>query len=178
MADTATIPVIGTQPLGQLSATETYSDSILGPVSFRLSNLRIAGSSVKPAAPSQSPYIIAANETFAVSVDIEFNKTPLTSLLMCLGTKVKMDFAFEGYGKNAAELDLMASLTTVKGQYKYTLTFTGVPQSVAMTPGLYEVAAVATIGPVDHQCSTCVFGHGYIGEVLLEVYAAGEECGI
>lgn len=177
MADIS-VPVSGAQSATQLAATETYSDSILGPVSFRMSNLRIAGSSVKPAAPAQSPYIISAAETFSVSVDIEFNKTPLTSLLMCLGTKVKMDFAFEGYGRNAAEIDLMANLTTVKGQFNYTLTFTGVPQSVGLTPGLYEIAAVSTIGPVDHQCSTCVFGHGYIGEVLLEVYSAGEECGL
>ncbi len=177
MADTA-ISIVGPQHPTMVSATETYSDNILGPVSFRLSDFRVAGSNMKPAAPVQSPYIISAVETFSVSVDIEFNKTPLSALLMCLGTRLKVDFAFEGYGRSATEVDLFAQITTVKGQYKYTLTYTGIPQASGLTPGLYEIVAVAAVGPVEHQCSTCVFGHGYIGDLMLEVYSADEECGL
>lgn len=156
--------------------TETYSDNILGPVAFRMSNLRVTGSNIRPAAPGQSPYIIASDEQFSISVDIEFNKTPLTTLLMCLKTKVKVDFAFEGYGKSAAEIDLMAAIATTKGQYKYTVRLDAIPSRVGLTPGLYSIAAVADIGPVENECSACVFGHGYIERVLLEVYPAGEEC--
>jgi len=159
----------------QFSDTETYSADILGPVWFCLSNLRVAGKNANPAAPAQSKYIIAENETYSVSVDIEFNKTPLSSLLMCLGTKIKIDFAFEGFGKNAAEVDLMAHIKTVKNVYKYTVTYTGVPSKDLLTEGLYAIAAVADIGPVENECKTPVFGHGYIAEVLLEVYPAGEE---
>lgn len=172
--ETIASAAIAPQP-NQYGATETYSDNILGPVSFRLSNLQVAGSNVKPAAPAQSPYIIGSNEKYAISVDIEFNKTPLTALLMCLGTNVSVDFAFEGYGK-AGDLDLVKAIKTQKGQYKYTVTYEGVPTKDGLVSGLYQIAAVATIGPVDNACSTCVFGHGYLEQVLLEVYPAGEEC--
>jgi len=167
--------VIGSQSPFQHSATETYSDDMLGPVWFSLSNLRVSGTNANPAAPAQSKYIIAENEEFSISVDVKFNKTPLSSLLMCLGTLITMDFAFEGFGKNAAEVDLTKTIKTVKGVYDYTVTYTGIPSKDGLTVGLYEIAAVADIGPVQNECKTPVFGHGYIEEVLLEVYPAAEE---
>lgn len=167
--------VIGAQSPFQHADTEMYSDDILGPVWFSLTNLRVSGTNANPAAPAQSKYIIAESETFNVSVDIEFNKTPLSSLLMCLGTRLSVDFSFEGFGKKAAEVDLTKSILTAKGVYSYTLTYTGVPMKDGLTAGLYEIAAVVDIGPVENKCQTPVFGHGYIAEVLLEVYPQGEE---
>jgi hypothetical protein len=167
--------VIGAQSPFQHSDTETYSDDILGPVWFSLTNLRVSGTNANPAAPAQSKYIISEDEKYTVSVDIEFNKTPLSSLLMCLGTRLTVDFAFEGFGKAATEVDLTESILTTKGVYKYTVTYVGIPMKDGLTSGLYEIAAVADIGPVENKCQTPVFGHGYIAEVLLEVYPKGEE---
>ncbi len=167
--------VIGAQSPFQHADTEMYTDDILGPVWFSLTNLRVGGTNTNPAAPAQSKYIIAEDEQYSVSVDIEFNKAPLSSLLMCLGTRISVDFAFEGFGKAAAEVDLTQAILTAKGVYKYTVTYTGVPLKDGLTPGLYEIAAVADIGPVENKCQTPVFGHGYIEEVLLEVYPKGEE---
>lgn len=167
--------VIGAQCPFQLSDSETYSVDILGPVWFKLFNLQVGGKFTFPAAPTQSKYIIAGDEPFAVSVDIEFNKTPLTKLLMCLGTKIKVGFAFEGLGGAAAELDLYAEIVTVQDQYTYTVTYNGVPEKDGLTTGLYEIAAVADIGPVVNKCQTPVFGHGYIEKMLLEVYPKDED---
>ncbi len=177
VAPAAASSIITPQPLVQHGASETYSDNILGPVAFKMSNLRIAGTNKKPAASAQSPYIIGSQEAFSVSVDIEFNRTPLTALLMCLGTKLSVDFAFEGYGQKAVEIDLIAAGKTQKSDYTYTLTYTGTPAVAGLTSGLYQVAAIATIGPVDNECSSCVFGHGYLERVLVEVYPSNEECG-
>lgn len=170
--------VIGPQSPYQLSDTETYSKNILGPVWFSMSNLRVAGTAGIPpqpvnVAPSQSPYIVAADEEFSVSVDIEFNNTPLSSLLLCLGTKVTVSFGFEGIGAMAAELDLSKMIKTEKGTYKYTITRKAIPAEVGLTPGLYAIAAVATVGPADHECSQCVLGYGYIAKALLQVYQPG-----
>lgn len=165
-------------PAGQkpeVTTSETYSRSIVGPVAFKLENLRVAGRSSKPAAPSNSPFIIAEDEVFDVSVDIEFNRTPLTELLMCLGTQICACFSFEGYGRKAPELDLSQCLITKKDKYTYTLTYTGIPAREGMTPGLYAIGAVVEVGPVKNACSTKVFGHGYIKEVCLQVYPAGHE---
>ena len=167
--------VIGAQSPFQHADTEMYSDDILGPVWFSLTNLRVGGTNTSPAAPIQSKYIIGENEVYSVSVDIEFNKTPLSSLLMCLGTRLSVDFAFEGFGKKAVEVDLNQSTLTSKGVYKYTITYTGVPLKDGLKPGLYEIAAVADIGPVENACQTPVFGHGYIEEVLLQVYPQGAD---
>jgi hypothetical protein len=82
----------------QNTDTETYSKGILGPVYFTLSNLNVAGSDVAPADLHQSQYIVASNENFTISVDIEFNASPLAKLLMCLGTTISVDFGFEGFG--------------------------------------------------------------------------------
>lgn len=164
----------------QVGATETYSSAILGPAAFTMTNLRVAGRAGSPlppnyVAPAQSPYIIAGDEVFDISVDIEFVKNPLTELLMCLGTRVKVDFVFEGYGSAASEIDLSESLKTEKGKYAYTVTYTGIPNKVGLKSGLYEIGAVAEIGPVENACSTKIFGHGYLAEILLEVYPAGQD---
>lgn len=167
--------VIGAQSPFQHSDTETYADNILGPVWFSLYNLRVAGTSTAPASPANSPYIVAEDEAFVVSVDIKFNKTPLSSLLMCLGTRIRVNFGFEGFGAKADEVDLEATLVTVKGQYEYTLYVKTTPLAAKMDPGLYEIGAVAEIGPVENDCKTPVFGHGYIEEALLQVYPAGAD---
>jgi hypothetical protein len=167
-------PISLTPQPEQHADTETRSRSVMGSVSFKLSNLRVEGLGNLPADPSNSPYIVAENEAFRASVDIEFNQTPLSELLMCLGTKVSIDFGFEGFGQ-APEIDLNASIITQKGQYKYTISKVAVPNRVGLTSGLYEIGAVAEVGPVENKCTTKIWGHGYIEEVLLEVYPAGEE---
>ncbi|HSM82620.1 MAG TPA: hypothetical protein VLS96_13090 [Nodosilinea sp.] len=168
--------VSGPQSPKQLSDTETYSKNILGPVSFTLSNLRVFGKAGEPeyttVAPSQSPYIIATNEEFCVSVDIEFNYSPLTSLLMCLGTRLTVDFAFEGVGGRAGEVDWAVTDITVKDDFNYTLTFKSTPDAAGLVPGLYAIAAVASIGPVENKCSQHILGYGYIAKQLLQVYPA------
>ena len=159
------------QPSVQLSATETYSKNILGPAFFYMKELTLAGSSTEPAAPSQSPYIVADDEKFAVSLTVEFNKSPLTSLLMCLGTEVKINFAFEGVGGKASEEDVEVTILTEKDTYSYTITWEGTPEEANLTPGLYGVAAVAQVGPVRHECSQPILGYGYRAGLLLQVYS-------
>lgn len=160
----------------ELTQSETRSQSIVGPVTFTLSNLDIRGLGTNPADPANSQYIIAENEFFIASVDVEFNKTPLTELLMCLGTRINIDFGFEGYGVKAAELNLPATKLTEKGVFKYRVsTVRTRPIDQKMPSGLYEVGAVATVGPVENPCTTKIWGHGYIEAVLLQVYPAGQE---
>lgn len=165
-------------PAGQtveVTASETFSRSIVGPVRFELSNLRIAGRSTKPASPFNNPFIVAEDELYDVSVDVEFNRTPLTELLMCLKTQIAITYSFEGFGKKGAEVDLSKVILTDKDVYKYTVTYTGVPARDGLTVGLYSIGAIAEVGPVKNVCSTKIFGHGYIKEVVLQVYGAGQE---
>jgi hypothetical protein len=162
------------QPTQQIGATETYSENVLGPVSFKLWNLRVGGTAGLPeppkhVAPGQSPYIITANEQFSISVDIEFNDTPLTRLLLCLGTNVCVDFCAEGCGKSASEVDLTACIVTKKDVFKYTLTFTGTPASAGLTDGFYGIAAIVKVGPSTHPCANYIFGCGYLAGVFLLV---------
>ncbi len=170
------MPVIGAQSPYLTSATETYSTNVLGPVMFFLSNLRVGGKAGLPTAPTQvapaqSMYIIASGEPFEMSVDIQFNKTPLTDLILCLGTKVCVDFAIEGFGKTAVETDVEVCISTKKDEHKYTLTFSGTPVGAGLTPGFYEMAAIVTVGPTTHACSQDIFGYGYIGEMRFQVYS-------
>ncbi|MDX2229190.1 MAG: hypothetical protein NW220_06115 [Leptolyngbyaceae cyanobacterium bins.349] len=174
MAMTAELKGVAGQP-DELTLSETYSRSIVGPVAFKLSNLNVRGRSTKPAAPANSPYIIAGDETYDLSVDIEFNRTPLSELLMCLGTQITIYFSFEGFGRRAVEIDLSEMILTRKDVYSYRVTHTGVAGRDGLVPGLYSIAATAEVGPVRNACSTKVFGHGYIKEVLLQVYPAGAE---
>ena len=159
----------------EVTTSETRSRTIVGPVTFKLENLRVGGLGTSPADPSNSPFIIAEDEQYEVAVDVVFNRTPLTELLMCLGTRIIIDFGFEGYGKNAPEVDVQATLVTTKDQFSFQLVHRGVAQRDGLKPGLYEIGAVATVGPVENRCTTKIWGHGYIKEVLLEVYASGQE---
>lgn len=156
----------------QHTDSETYSKNILGPVMFELSNLNVAGSSMAPADPSQSQYIVASNEEMTISVDIKFNQSPLSKLLMCLGISVTADFGLEGFGANAVETDVKAAIVTKKDEFEYTLEWTGTPNMAKLTSGLYEIGAVVTVGPGKHECAQYVFGYGYIEEILLQVYSA------
>lgn len=159
----------------QYSDTETYSRNILGPVWFHLSKLSVLGTAGLPippefVAPDQSDYIIAADEKFVASLNIAFNKSPLSALLMCLGTVVTVNWHFEGQGRRANEFDLSTSFETTKGQFVYTASLEAIPEEVRMNPGLYEVSATVEVGPAKHECSQFVLGYGYISEVLLQVY--------
>ena len=142
---------------------------------FDLKNLRVRGLGNNPAQPSNSPFIIAEDERYELSVEIEFNHSPLTELLMCLGTRITVNFGLEGYGINAPEVDVQESIITNPGVFNYTVTHTAVAQADGLRPGLYEIGAVATVGPVENRCTTKIWGHGYIKEVVLQVYPAGQE---
>lgn len=160
------------QPKRQHTDSETYSKSILGPVYFSLSNLKVAGTNDMPAALAQSPYIVASDEQITVSVDLEFNTSPLSKLLMCLGTTVTVDFGFEGYGAAADEVDVKASIITEKDKFNYTIEWKGTPDLAKLTPGLYQIGATVTVGPSNHPCAQYIYGYGYIERVLLQVYPA------
>lgn len=157
-------PQADTQPTG----SETYSKNILGPVSFTLSYLNVVGSNTTP---NQSQYIVASDEKFQLSVQIDFNSSPLTKLLMCLGTTIKVDFGLEGFGA-APDVDVTASIVTQKDQLSYVISWEGTPDMAKLTPGLYEIGATVTVGPSSHPCAQFVFGFGYIQEILLQVYPA------
>lgn len=159
----------------QVGATETHSRHLLGPTFFDLYDLRVEGGTGQPPfpgfiAPSNSPYIVASNETFVASVKIKFNDTPLTRLLLCLGTVIKVHFAFEGVGGKAKETDLEATIETKKDVFEYTISYEGTPDSAGLTPGFYAIAAVAEVGPAKHPCAQYIFGYGYVAKALLQVY--------
>lgn len=160
-----------------VSDSETYSRHLLGPVSFKLTDLEVKGTADEPlpptyVAPGQSPFIIADNEVFNSSIKISFNKTPLSSLLMCLGTKITVNFHFEGQGRKAPEFDLATSIVTLKDTFDYNVAIASIPAEEGMLPGLYVVSATVEVGPVQHACSQLVLGYGYISDVRLQVYAA------
>lgn len=159
------------------SAAETKSTNILGPAFFELCDLRVAGAAGQPdppmqVAPSQSPYIVASNEQISVSVDIKFNNTPLTRLLLCLGLKLDVHFAFEGIGAKAGETDVSVTESTDKGEFTYTVTWTGTPDSLNLDKGLYALAAIVSVSPADHPCSQEVIGYGYVAARLMQVFPA------
>ncbi|ASC71068.1 uncharacterized protein XM38_020180 [Halomicronema hongdechloris C2206] len=159
------------------SASETKSTNILGPAYFELCDLRVAGTAGQPdlpmqVAPAQSPYIVASNEQFSVSVDVKYNNTPLTRLLLCLGLKMEVHFAFEGIGGKAIETDASVSKITVKDDFTYTLTWTGTPDMLGLTKGLYGIAAIISVSPADHPCSQDVIGYGYVAARLMQVFPA------
>lgn len=166
------------QPRVEFGATETYSENILGPVRFWLYDLHIVGSVANPAEPVQvspanKPQIVERDEQFILRVSIHFNDTPLTRLLLCLGTQISVNFCAEGCGSKASEVDLVASTTTKKDQFDYVIEWTGSPATGGMTPGFYAIAAVANIGPVNHDCArTLLLGAGYVAAALLQVYEA------
>jgi hypothetical protein len=160
-----------------VAGSETKSTNILGPVFFDLCALRIEASTEQPALPSNiapvnSPYIVADTEMFSVSVDVKFNNTPLTRLLLCLGMKVDVHFAFEGIGGKAGETDVSEYIVTKKDLFNYTVTWKGTAAELDLGKGLYGIAAIASVSPADHPCSQDVLGYGYIAARLLQVYAA------
>lgn len=160
------------QPPVQYTTTETYSKNILGPVYFEMSDLSVGGLSQEPAAPDNSPYIIATNEEFKAKVKIKFNDSHLTRLLLCLGAKIEVNFCAEGCGSKATERDLIAYVKTKKDVFEYEVIYTGTPDSAGLTEGFYVIAAVANIGPCDHPCAQFLFGAGYVAKVYLQVYEA------
>lgn len=165
------------QPKRQISATETESTNILGPVAFKLSNLKAEGQAdeaMLPAqiAPEQSPFIVRSDEPVRFSVEAEFNDTPLTRLLLCLELEITVNFAIEGVGAIAVETDVHAVARTRKGESSYTVEIEVTPESLGLTPGVYAIAAVASVIPADNPCSQDAIGYGYIAGQLLQVYAA------
>ncbi|MEL6222014.1 MAG: hypothetical protein AAFR31_05155 [Cyanobacteria bacterium J06627_8] len=169
------IAKVGSQPPAQVGATETYSKNLLGPVFFTLCNLRFAGAgdmaTDKTPAPEQNNYIVAEDEEYTVSVDVEFSHNPLTSLLLCLGMKVDVCFSFESIGQKGEDLDITESIVTKKGVYTYTVTHTGKPGADGFGNTFYAGAATATVNPPDHPCApNCPFGFGYLATVLVHVY--------
>jgi len=164
------IPTTGPQAATLTTVTETQSFNVIGPASFLLSDLRVEGVSTTTLAASNSPYIIGMDEGVTFSVKVMFDHSALTTLLMCLGTSVKIGFAVEGFGKGAAEVDLEETITTTSGVFDYVVNFTSTPRMADLTPGFYKVAAVATIGPVTHECGQLILGYGYIGEFRFQVF--------
>lgn len=167
-------------PVGQeveVGTSESFPHTFVCPLQFSLYDLQVNGTSTKDACPSNSPYIVASNEDFILSVIVKFEKNPLSQTLMCLGVPVTITFSLEGYGAKTAELDLSASLITQPGQFIYPVQLRTKAQDTnpIMTPGLYEIAAVAEIGGKIGNCDAPIWGHGYVEEALLEVYAAGED---
>ncbi|MBD1914104.1 MULTISPECIES: hypothetical protein [unclassified Leptolyngbya] len=159
----------------QVTAIETYSWNFLGPVFFTLSDLKVNGTAGEPMLPDfvasgQSPYIVAEDEKVIASVKISFNKSPLSALLMCLETKITMNFHFEGQGNIADEVDQVVTVSTTKDTYDYTFALPGTARKWGMDPGLYVVSATAEVGPAQHKCSQFILGYGYIADVLLKVY--------
>jgi hypothetical protein len=149
--------------LPEVSDTEIFSENLLGPVSFKLSALKVKGKG-----PGASD-IIAYDEELEVSVKVTFNQTPLSTLLMCLGTDVAITFDFEGFGP-AKDTNTSVPITTRPNQFEYTVTYTGTPRKLGLDKGYYELAATSTIGPVTHECGEHVLGYGYIGEFRFQVY--------
>lgn len=168
------IPKVGSQPRAQVGATETYSKNIIGPVFFTLCNLRFAGAgddTDKTVSPMQNQYIVAEDEEYEVSVDVEFSKTPLTRLLLCLGMNVDICFSFESIGHKGKDVDVTESIVTQKDQYTYTITHKGKPADDGFGNTLYAGAVTATVNPPDHKCApNCPFGFGYLAAVLVQVY--------
>jgi hypothetical protein len=158
-------------------SSESFPNAFVCPLEFSMYDLQVNGTSAKGACPSNSPYIVAQDEEFVLSVIIEFKKNPLTQTLMCLGVPVTITYSLEGFGAKAAELDLAYSFTSVADKYVYKaeLKTTALDTNPIMTPGLYEIAAVAEIGGKIGNCAAPIWGHGYVQEALLEVYAAGQD---
>ncbi|MDJ0704623.1 MAG: hypothetical protein QNJ46_15170 [Leptolyngbyaceae cyanobacterium MO_188.B28] len=158
----------------QYTSTETYSKQVLGQSSFELCGLSVTGTKGNPpppwkVAPYQSPYIIDTNEEMWVGLHMYFDQSPLTKLLMCLGTPIHVCFSFEGFGKKTAEVDLPVKIITEENRFNYWIGTKIQPQELDLTPGFYQVAATVEVGPLTHKCGKYVFGYGYIGEVRVQI---------
>jgi hypothetical protein len=154
--------------LPQQSDTQTSAPDILGPVTFKLSDLSILGTTQDEALD-----IVSTVETVKLSVKITFNDKPLTQLLLCLGMKLSVDFAFEGFGK-AAEVDVLnEKITTEKDKFVYIVETDLTPSEAGLTQGFYEVAATVKVSsPAHKDCGQKVLGIGFIKEFSFQVYEA------
>jgi hypothetical protein len=161
----------------ETTVSESFPRTFSCPLEFKLYDLQVKGTSMKAACPANSPFIVAGDEAVEFSVNVEFTPSPLAKLLMCLGTPITIVYSLEGYGRRAAELDLEKTIITEPGKYAYKVSLKAIPNNTApaMTPGLYQIAAVARIGGTIGKCPSGIWGHGYVDQALLEVYAAGEE---
>jgi len=158
------------------SDTETYSKQILGQTSFELYYLNVWGTKGIPAepwhvAPDQSPFIIDTDEYMVVGMFALFDHSPLTRLLMCLGTDICATFHFEGFGGAAAEQDLKVNITSVENRFLYWMGTVIKPQELGLNSGFYQVAATVQVGPMTHHCGQYIFGYGYIGERRVQIAA-------
>lgn len=167
-------------PVGQrveVGATESFPRTFVIPMEFKLYDLQVNGTSSTPASPANSPYIVASDEEFILSAIVEFTPTPLAKTLMCLGVPVTVTFSLEGYGAQAVELDLDYSFTTKVNQFKYLvqLKTKATDTNPKMAAGLYQIAAIAQIGGKVGNCPAPIWGHGYVDQALLQVYAAGQD---
>lgn len=154
--------------------TEASTRHFLGPVSFTLSDLQIVGTSAdwSGPAPEQSSSIIAADEPFLARLNLTFNKSPLTALLMGLGTQITVNLHVEGQGRSTTELDLTATLVTEPNEFAYDLELEDIPSDLDLEPGLYAVSTTVEIGPAAPECSQAVLGYGYLAKVMLQVHPA------
>ncbi|MEM6251656.1 MAG: hypothetical protein AAF821_01930 [Cyanobacteria bacterium P01_D01_bin.156] len=160
-----------------ISAEETYSHNILGPVEFDLYHLQVSASVAEPAlpyqvAPANKAQIVEKEEVFKLKTKVRFNNTPLTRLLLCLGIDVKVNFCIEGCGGNATEVDVTSSITTEKDKFEYEIAWAGTAQVAGMTPGFYAIAAVANVEMSDHPCAPALLGAGYVAGIVMQVYDA------
>ena len=89
-----------------------------------------------------------------------------------MGVDISVDFGFEGFGKNADEVDVTATVVSEKDVFEYVISWKGTPDQAKLTAGLYEIGATVTVGPGHNPCAQYIFGYGYIEEVLLQVYKA------
>ncbi len=167
------------QPGVELTATETYSRNILGPVSFDMCDLFVLASVAQPTPPenvaaANKAQIVELGEQFWLHCKIIFNDTPLTRLLLCLGIDIKVNFCAEGCGGQASEVDLTTVVRTKKDQLVYHVWWGGTPSSGGLTPGFYATAAVANIEMSNSRCAPhgCLLGAGYLAAALLQVYDA------
>ena len=151
----------------QVTSVQAKADNIVGPVKFTLSDLSIIGKTDDGATD-----IIALDETFKISVNVTFNNTPLTQLLLCLGLRIEVDFAFEGFGKKAEEVDVVDSdEDTKKDKLVYTIDEDFTPRKIGLTPGFYEVAASVKITSSAHKdCGQKVLALGFIKGFSFQVY--------
>ena len=158
------------QHFHQLSETEACSKNILGPAYFEISELAIIvdGSTGANLAPD-SPRCVHGEDKFSISLKLEFNKSPLTSFLIELDTEIHLRFVLEDISDTSVEKELATMLTTLKDTYVYRLQWTGTAATARLSPGLYAVAAIAQIGPVNHGSSQPVVGYGYLAGKLLQV---------
>src|SRR3712207_7334561 len=71
----------------QQASSETYSRNILGPSFFELSELNVVGSSVAPADPNQSQYIVASKDR--KSTRLNSSHANISYAVFCLKKKNK-----------------------------------------------------------------------------------------